>query len=64
MFIRIALGPSSATRLTDANSSVSDGACPSSQKALLDAASKRADKLRAKGKDVDFDDLCWFPARN
>lgn len=30
---------------------------PSSQKALLDAASKRADKLRAKGKDVDFDAL-------
>jgi putative SOS response-associated peptidase YedK len=27
---------------------------PSSQKALMDAASKRADKLRAKGKDVDF----------
>jgi putative SOS response-associated peptidase YedK len=27
---------------------------PSSQKALLDAASKRADKLRAKGKEVDF----------
>jgi putative SOS response-associated peptidase YedK len=30
---------------------------PSSKKALLDAASKRADKLRAKGKDVDFDML-------
>jgi putative SOS response-associated peptidase YedK len=30
---------------------------PSSQKALLDAAKKRADKLRAKGKDVDFDAL-------
>ena len=30
---------------------------PSSQKALLDAAKKRADKLRAKGKDVDFDEL-------
>ena len=30
---------------------------PSSKKALLDAASKRADKLRAKGKDVDFDQL-------
>src|SRR5690606_9335491 len=30
---------------------------PSSQKALLDAATKRADKLRAKGKDVDFDHL-------
>ncbi len=30
---------------------------PSSQKALLDAASKRADKLRAKGKDVDFNTL-------
>ncbi len=28
---------------------------PSSKKALLDAATKRADKLRAKGKDVDFD---------
>jgi len=30
---------------------------PSSKKALLDAASKRADKLREKGKDVDFDQL-------
>lgn len=30
---------------------------PSSRKALLDAATKRADKLRAKGKDVDFDQL-------
>lgn len=30
---------------------------PSSQKALLHAASKRADKLRAKGKDVDFAEL-------
>ncbi|QQQ19850.1 SOS response-associated peptidase family protein [Brevundimonas vitis] len=30
---------------------------PSSRKAILDAASKRADKLRAKGKDVDFDQL-------
>lgn len=30
---------------------------PSSQKSLLDAASKRADKLRAKGKPVDFDQL-------
>ena len=29
----------------------------SSRKAILDAATKRADKLRAKGKDVDFDDL-------
>ena len=28
---------------------------PSSRKALFDAASKRADKLRAKGKDVAFD---------
>ena len=28
---------------------------PSSRKALLDAATKRADKLRAKGKEVDFD---------
>ena len=27
---------------------------PSSRKALFDAATKRADKLRAKGKDVDF----------
>jgi putative SOS response-associated peptidase YedK len=27
---------------------------PSSQKAILDAATKRADKLRAKGKEVDF----------
>lgn len=30
---------------------------PSSRKALLDAATTRADKLRAKGKDVDFDQL-------
>ena len=30
---------------------------PSSKKALLDAASARADKLRAKGKPVDFDQL-------
>jgi putative SOS response-associated peptidase YedK len=30
---------------------------PSSQKALMDAASKRADKLRAKGKEVDFAEL-------
>jgi putative SOS response-associated peptidase YedK len=30
---------------------------PSSKKALFDAASKRADKLRAKGKSVDFDEL-------
>jgi putative SOS response-associated peptidase YedK len=30
---------------------------PSSKKALLDAATKRADKLRAKGKEVDFDHL-------
>ncbi|MBR0653661.1 SOS response-associated peptidase family protein [Plastoroseomonas arctica] len=30
---------------------------PSSRKALLDAATKRADKLRAKGKPVDFDAL-------
>ena len=30
---------------------------PSSKKAILDAASKRADKLRAKGKEVDFDQL-------
>ena len=29
----------------------------SSRKAILDAATKRADKLRAKGKDVDFDEL-------
>ncbi len=28
---------------------------PSSKKALFDNATKRADKLRAKGKDVDFD---------
>ena len=27
---------------------------PSSKKALLDAATKRADKIRAKGKEVDF----------
>ena len=30
---------------------------PSSRKAILDAATKRADKLRAKGKDVDFEQL-------
>jgi putative SOS response-associated peptidase YedK len=30
---------------------------PSSRKAILDAASKRAEKLRAKGKEVDFDAL-------
>jgi putative SOS response-associated peptidase YedK len=30
---------------------------PSSKKALLDAATKRADKLRAKGQDVDFQQL-------
>lgn len=30
---------------------------PSSKKALLDAATKRADKLRAKGKAVDFAEL-------
>lgn len=30
---------------------------PSSQQALYDAAAKRADKLRAKGKEVDFDEL-------
>ncbi|OOG62011.1 DUF159 family protein [Sinorhizobium sp. A49] len=30
---------------------------PSSSKAQLDAATKRADKLRAKGKEVDFDEL-------
>ena len=30
---------------------------PSSKKAIFDAASKRADKLRAKGADVDFDQL-------
>src|SRR5688500_4801758 len=30
---------------------------PSSRKAILDAATKRADKLRAKGKAVDFDEL-------
>lgn len=30
---------------------------PSSKKALMDAATKRADKLRAKGKDVDFTEL-------
>ncbi|WP_312127676.1 hypothetical protein [Brevundimonas sp.] len=30
---------------------------PSSRKAILDAATKRADKLRAKGKEVDFDQL-------
>jgi len=30
---------------------------PSSRKAILDAATRRADKLRAKGKEVDFDAL-------
>lgn len=30
-------------------------AMPSSKKALLDAATKSADKLRAKGKEADFD---------
>lgn len=30
---------------------------PSSKKALLDAATKRADKLRAKGQTVDFNEL-------
>lgn len=30
---------------------------PSSKKALFDATTKRADKLRAKGKPVDFDQL-------
>jgi putative SOS response-associated peptidase YedK len=30
---------------------------PSSKKALLDAATKRADKLRASGKDVEFNEL-------
>lgn len=30
---------------------------PSSKKALLDAATRRADKLRTKGKDVDFAEL-------
>lgn len=30
---------------------------PSSQKALLDNATKRADKLQAKGKQVNFDEL-------
>lgn len=30
---------------------------PSSKKALLDAATRRADKLRAKGEDVDFTEL-------
>jgi putative SOS response-associated peptidase YedK len=30
---------------------------PSSKKALLDAATKRADKLRAQGKAVDFNEL-------
>jgi putative SOS response-associated peptidase YedK len=30
---------------------------PSSKKAIFDNASKRADKLRAKGKEVDFDAL-------
>lgn len=30
---------------------------PSSQKALMDAAEKRAEKLKAKGKEVDFKEL-------
>ena len=33
------------------------GGSPSSHKAILDAATKRADKLRANGKDVDLDAL-------
>lgn len=37
---------------------------PSSKQALYQAASKRADKLRAKGKEVDFDELlCMEPDR-
>ena len=30
---------------------------PSSKKALFDAASRRADKMRSKGQEVDFDEL-------
>lgn len=30
---------------------------PTSKKALLDAATKRADKLRAKGTEFDFNEL-------
>lgn len=30
---------------------------PSSKKALLDAATKRADKLRAKGREIDFGEM-------
>lgn len=33
---------------------------PSSKKAIFDAATKRADKLRAKGKEVDFTKLLEF----
>jgi putative SOS response-associated peptidase YedK len=33
---------------------------PSSSKALMDAAKKRAEKLQAKGKAVDFKELLWM----
>lgn len=47
------------TRLTDGGREMRDAlwGMPSSKKALFDAASKRADKLRAKGQPVDFDHL-------
>src|SRR5258708_21864312 len=37
---------------------------PTSQKALMDATKKRADKLRAKGKSVDFKELLRLQAHN
>ncbi|KAK0341713.1 hypothetical protein LTR94_025273, partial [Friedmanniomyces endolithicus] len=33
------------------------GACRAAKRALFEAATKRADKMRAKGKQVDFDEL-------
>jgi putative SOS response-associated peptidase YedK len=33
---------------------------PSSSMALMDATKKRAEKLRAKGKPVDFKELLWM----
>lgn len=47
------------TRTADGSRQMQDAVwgMPSSKKALFDAASKRADKLRSKGQDVDFDQL-------
>nr|WP_248311705.1 SOS response-associated peptidase family protein [Bosea sp. ASV33] len=42
-------------RYGDARLAMTRWGMPSSKKALLDAATKRADKLRAKNKPVDFD---------